>query len=165
MSLARPPSAVQCDFVVLFFLAVLSPRLFLDRCVELGCHLPSTLCSAELLLDDDDNCVDVTPSVVEMATRMAYVLSGFVCGGVERCCCCFGAGHVCPLLQCFHYFPFRPSIPRYCVVASLWCIRYPRACTFSFATYGNPISQYLYECVTCDQIVCAVCAVSTSQAP
>ncbi len=33
------------------------------------------------------------------------------------------------------------------------------ACTFSFATHANPLTQHMYECTTCNQSVCVVCMV------
>lgn len=33
------------------------------------------------------------------------------------------------------------------------------ACTFSFATHANPLTQHMYECTTCNQVVCVVCMV------
>ncbi len=38
----------------------------------------------------------------------------------------------------------------------------PNACTFAFATYANPVSQFMFECVPCQQTVCAVCWVRAS---
>jgi RyR domain len=43
------------------------------------------------------------------------------------------------------------------VIDLLQRLTYLNACTFSFANHSSPFTQYMYECVTCQQLVCVVC--------
>jgi hypothetical protein len=43
------------------------------------------------------------------------------------------------------------------VIDLLQRLTYLNACTFSFANHSSPFTQYMYECITCQQLVCVVC--------
>jgi hypothetical protein len=36
-------------------------------------------------------------------------------------------------------------------------LKYPETCTATLAQAHRPVGQWMYECVTCGQIICAVC--------
>ncbi len=45
------------------------------------------------------------------------------------------------------------------VIDMMQRLTFLNACTFSFATHANPLTQHMYECTTCNQTVCVVCMV------
>jgi hypothetical protein len=45
------------------------------------------------------------------------------------------------------------------VIDMMQRLTFLNACTFSFATHANPLTQHMYECTTCNQTVCVICMV------
>jgi hypothetical protein len=45
------------------------------------------------------------------------------------------------------------------IVDMMQRLTFLNACTFSFATHANPLTQHMYECTTCNQTVCVICMV------
>lgn len=82
--------------------------------------------------------------------RLAWWTAPFVCSLTL----CGTVAVVCDALQSSNGVVVNQPI-----IDLIQRLTYLNACTFSFATHSNPLTQHMYECVTCNQVVCVVCMV------